>query len=78
MDQEMGVSGRTETFQVEWQGERKFFFRKDINSLKKNNKALIVIMWMSPFVLYHPNENLFQGHPTTFFCEYLFGEANIA
>ena len=38
MDQEMGVSGRTEAF-IEWQGGRKFFFRKDINSLK-NNKLL--------------------------------------
>ena len=33
---------------------------------------------MPPFALYHPNENLLQGHPTTVFCEYLFGEASIA
>ena len=35
----MGVSGRTEAF-IEWQGERKFFSRKDVNSLKKNNQLL--------------------------------------
>ena len=71
----MGVSGRTETF-YEWQGERKFFPVRIVIPRKRTSSYSNYVM--PPFALYHPNENLLQGHPTTVFCEYLFGEANIA